>query len=115
MASPTGRDGTTENLVVGDLEIDLATPTARWRGEPLPSLRPREHALLVALADEPGRVFSKKELQAAVLGYDGFVGSRAIDQHVVNVRAKLPDPTVIRTVRGVGYALDAVGGDTAPG
>ena len=40
-----------------------------------------------------------------MLGYGGFVGSRAIDQHVVNVRAKLPDPTAIRTVRGVGYGL----------
>jgi len=53
---------------------------------------------------------AKRELEAAVLGYDGLVGSRAIDQHVVNVRAKLPDPGVIRTVRGVGYALDPAAG-----
>jgi DNA-binding response OmpR family regulator len=42
-----------------------------------------------------------------VLGFDGFVRSRAIDQHVVNLRAKLPDPRIVRTVRGVGYLLDA--------
>jgi DNA-binding response OmpR family regulator len=66
--------------------------------------------LLVTLIGEPGRVFTKRELEAAVLGYDGLVGSRAIDQHVVNVRAKLPDPGVIRTVRGVGYALDPAAG-----
>jgi DNA-binding response OmpR family regulator len=78
----------------------------RWDGAPLPTLRPRELALLATLIRELGRVFTKRELEAAVLGFDGLVGSRAIDQHVVNVRAKLPDPSVIRTVRGVGYVLD---------
>jgi DNA-binding response OmpR family regulator len=92
-------------LTAGLLALDVGTHEASWDGAPLPALRPREFALLETLLAEPGRVFTKRELEAAVLGFDGLVGSRAIDQHVVNVRAKLPDPSVIRTVRGVGYAV----------
>jgi DNA-binding response OmpR family regulator len=94
-------------LTAGPLALDLATREVRWNGATLPAFRPREFALLVTLIGEPGRVFTKRELETAVLGYDGLVGSRAIDQHVVKLRAKLPDPTVIRTVRGVGYGLVA--------
>ena len=97
-------------LRAGPLAVDLGTHEVRWDGAPLPALRPREFALLATLIGEPGRVFTKRELETAVIGYDGLVGSRAIDQHVVNVRAKLPDPTVIRTVRGVGYCLVAGAG-----
>ena len=92
-------------LTAGPLALDLATHEASWDGAPLPALRPREFALLETLLAEPGRVFTKRELEAAVLGFDGLVRSRAIDQHVVNVRAKLPDPSAIRTVRGVGYSV----------
>jgi DNA-binding response OmpR family regulator len=93
-------------LTAGPLAADLGTREVRWNDAALPVFRPREFALLVTLLGEPRRVFTKRELETAVLGYDGLVGSRAIDQHVVNVRAKLPDPTAIRTVRGVGYGLD---------
>jgi DNA-binding response OmpR family regulator len=92
-------------LTAGPLALDLGTREVRWDGGALPAFRPREFALLATLIGEPGRVFTKRELETAVLGYGGLVGSRAIDQHVVNVRAKLPDPTAIRTVRGVGYGL----------
>ena len=92
-------------LTAGPLALDLGTREVRWDGGALPAFRPREFELLATLIGEPGRVFTKRELETAVLGYDGLVGSRAIDQHVVNVRAKLPDPTAIRTVRGVGYGL----------
>jgi DNA-binding response OmpR family regulator len=102
-AATTGRTA----LRIGSLQIDRATGEVTWNGTPVAPLRPRELALLTTLAAEPGRVFTKRELEAAVLGYDGFVGSRAIDQHVVNLRAKLPDPTVVGTVRGVGYLLRA--------
>jgi DNA-binding response OmpR family regulator len=108
--TPSAAAVTGRVLQAGPLAVDLDGHEVRWAGTPLATLRPREFALLVTLIGEPGRVFTKRELEAAVLGYDGLVGSRAIDQHVVNVRAKLPDPGVIRTVRGVGYALDPAAG-----
>jgi DNA-binding response OmpR family regulator len=76
-------------------------------GEPLQELRAMEFELLTTLAGRPGKVFTKAEIQQALYGWDAFVGSRAVDQHVANLRAKLRDPALIRTVRGVGYGLVA--------
>jgi len=108
--SPSAVAETGRVLTAGRLALDLVTHEVGWDDAALPAFRPREFALLATLIGEPGRVFTKRELETAVLGYDGLVGSRAIDQHVVNVRAKLPDPTAIRTVRGVGYGLVASAG-----
>jgi two-component system response regulator AdeR len=88
------------------VEIDLERRRAIADGAELADLRPKEFELLCALARRPGKVFTKAELQEALYGWDGFVGSRAVDQQVANLRARLPDPALIRTVRGVGYALE---------
>jgi two-component system, OmpR family, response regulator len=71
-------------------------------------LTPAESALLSALADHPGHVLSRSRLQAIVgRSTPGHPASgRAIDVHVSSLRAKLPDPSLVRTVRGVGYILD---------
>ena len=95
------------------IEVDESQRRAVVDGVEL-YLRPRESKLLACLASEPGRLFTKRELEARVLGFDGFVRSRAIDQHVVNLRAKLPDPRLVRTVRGIGYLLDT-GDDVTAG
>ena len=56
----------------------------------------------------PGRVFTREELLASVWGYAAHAGTRTVDVHVAQVRAKLGDAgAVIRTVRGVGYTADA--------
>jgi DNA-binding response OmpR family regulator len=77
---------------------------------PIPTspLTPAESALLSALADHPGHVLSRSRLQAIVgRSTPGHPASgRAIDVHVSSLRAKLPDPGLVRTVRGVGYILD---------
>ena len=77
---------------------------------PIPAvpLTPAESALLSALAGHPGHVLSRSRLQAIVSRFSpGHPASgRAIDVHVSQLRAKLPDPGLIRTVRGVGYILD---------
>jgi DNA-binding response OmpR family regulator len=76
--------------------------------EPTAPLTPAESALLAALATHPGHVLTRSRLQAiAGRSTPGHPASgRAIDVHVSQLRAKLPDPTVLRTVRGVGYVLD---------
>lgn len=75
---------------------------------PTSPLTPAESALLSALADHPGHVLSRGRLQAIVgRSTPGHPASgRAIDVHVSSLRAKLPDPSLVRTVRGVGYILD---------
>ena len=55
----------------------------------------------------PGRVYSREQLLSEVWGYAAVVGTRTVDVHVAQVRAKLGDGSPIRTVRGVGYSAEA--------
>ena len=66
-----------------------------------------EFDLLAALATEPGRVFSRRQLLERVWGWDFFGDERVVDVHIRNLRKALGDdathPTIVGTVRGVGY------------
>ena len=62
--------------------------------------------LLAHLMAHPGRVFSREQLLSEVWGYAAVVGTRTVDVHVAQVRAKLDESDIIRTVRGVGYAAE---------
>ncbi|MGH3229876.1 MAG: response regulator transcription factor, partial [Streptosporangiaceae bacterium] len=74
-------------------------------GAPLePRLTATESGVLAALAANPGRVLSRRQLLAAA-GRQG-AGDRSADVYVTQLRAKLGPTIRIRTVRGVGYALD---------
>jgi DNA-binding response OmpR family regulator len=99
---PEDRD---ERVEAGRVSIDVGTRVVRVDGAATPPLRAKEFDLLCTLARRPGRVYTKGELEQALYGWDAFVGSRAIDQQVANLRAKLPDGALVRTVHGVGYAL----------
>jgi len=94
---------------IADLEIDLDAHQVTRSGQTV-ELTPTEYNLLVALASQPGRAFSRSQLLEAAQGtsgasYEGY--ERAIDAHIKNLRAKLePDPRrprYIQTVFGVGY------------
>lgn len=92
-------------LAFGDLR--LVTRDFRcWVADEECELRPKEFSLLVTLASEPGRLFTRVELAERVWGYTYLGDTRTIDTHVKNVRRKVEDPsayTYIDTVRGVGY------------
>jgi DNA-binding response OmpR family regulator len=92
-------------IEAGSLTIDVERREVHVDGAPIPPLRPKEFELLCALAQRPGRVLGKPQLEQALYGYDALVGSRAIDQHVANLRKKLPRDAMVRTVRGIGYSL----------
>jgi DNA-binding response OmpR family regulator len=96
-----GRSGA---LVRGELVIDEATYTARFKGRPL-DLTYKEFELLKYLAQHAGRVFTRAQLVQEVWGYDFFGGTRTVDVHVRRLRAKLgPEhEQLIGTVRNVGY------------
>lgn len=67
----------------------------------------REFDLLMFLASNPGRVFSRNELLDKVWGED-FVGTdRTVDQHIAQIRAHIGEHW-IETVRGRGYRLSVV-------
>jgi DNA-binding response OmpR family regulator len=85
--------------------IDTPTREVLYDNSSVPALTNKEFELLVSLAREPGRVFSKTELEEALYDCDSLVASRAIGVHVSNLRAKLPNARLVETVHGVGYKL----------
>jgi two-component system response regulator TctD len=92
---------------VGALTINRSSGVAEVAGRPL-DLRRREWAVLEALATRAGQVVARELLLSEVFGYDEPVGPNAIEVNVTRLRTKLaPDGPQIRTVRGVGYMLDA--------
>ena len=69
-------------------------------------LTPTEFDLLALLAARPGAVFSREQLLADVWGWRDGCGQRTVDSHVRGLRRKLGSD-LVRTVHGVGYALEA--------
>ena len=94
----------TPMLRVGALELDPARLAVVWRGKPL-DLPRREFALLRLLMEQGGRPISRESAQQRLYGWDEDVASNALDVHIHALRKKL-DPALIRTLRGIGYALD---------
>jgi two-component system response regulator QseB len=87
----------------GDLEYQPASKTVRWRGEPV-ELTARESALLELLLSNPQRVLSRALIQDKLYAFEQDIDSNALEVHVHHLRRKT-DAKLVRTVRGVGYAL----------
>jgi len=81
---------------------DVRIPGAMADGQPV-KLTATELAVLAALLDHPGRVLSRRQLLVAA-GRPA-AADRAADVYVAQLRAKVQPAVVIRTVRGVGYAI----------
>jgi DNA-binding response OmpR family regulator len=92
-------------LVVGAVEVDRVRRRVTVSGREV-SLTSTEFDLLAMLLRRPGRVFSREELLSEVWGYSAKAGTRTVDVHVAQVRAKLGEGSPLRTVRGVGYAAE---------
>lgn len=99
-----------ETLRIGDLTIDVAAHEIRRANTPI-SLTPLEFDLLVILARKPQQVFTREVLLEKVWGYQYKADTRLVNVHVQRLRAKIeqdPDhPTIVMTVRGVGYRAGA--------
>ena len=94
---------------VGELTID-ATRRQVLHEETEVRLSPREFELLLFLTNQPGRVYSRNEIETSVWGDDLPPSSNVVDVHIANIRSKLRDAGgfgLIRTVRGIGYAVKA--------
>jgi two-component system response regulator MtrA len=99
-----------EQLLIGDLEIDVTGHRVTRDGKPI-SLTPLEFDLLVALARKPWQVFSREVLLEKVWGYRHAADTRLVNVHVQRLRSKIehdPEiPEIVLTVRGVGYKAGA--------
>lgn len=82
-----------------------------WKGDKLLDLTPREFKILRLFVENPGRVVSRNELLDKVWGYDVFPTTRTVDNHIVKLRKAVEDqpaePTIITSIRGVGYKFNA--------
>ena len=74
----------------------------RVGGRPV-ELTATEFELLAFFLENPGLLFSREVLLDRVWGLEYPGGTRTVDQHVAQVRAKLGRPDLIETVRGAGY------------
>ncbi|HVN12983.1 MAG TPA: response regulator transcription factor [Kineosporiaceae bacterium] len=92
-------------LCAGAVVLDRHTRRATAAGRPV-ELTSTEFDLLAHLMRRPGRVAPREELLADVWGYPPGTPTRTVDVHVAQLRGKLGDAVRVRTVRGVGYAVE---------
>jgi two-component system, OmpR family, response regulator MtrA len=99
-------------MVFGDIEIRREQGVVLKAGEPL-ALTKTEFLLLCEFAEHADMVLSRDQLLERVWGYDYLGDSRLVDAHVrrlrVKVEAQPEEPTLILTVRGIGYRLHVPG------
>jgi DNA-binding response OmpR family regulator len=95
-------------LRVGALTVDPAGHAVRMDGADVPCTR-GEFAVLAAMAAEPGRVFTRRQLAERISGLDRNATDRGIDMHMMNLRRKIETnprrPAYLLTVHGIGYKL----------
>ncbi|MFV9511272.1 response regulator transcription factor [Tepidibacillus sp. LV47] len=101
-----------EVIIRGDISIHLSKYEVYVSGKKV-ALTPTEFKILVALAQKPGRVFSRLQLMNIAMGEAYANYERSIDTHVSNLRKKIEEdpanPKYIQTVYGIGYRF---GGET---
>jgi len=99
-------------LSLADIAIDILEHTITRGGKEIPLTR-LEFDLLVALAKEPGRVFTREALLSEVWGYRHSTDTRLVNVHIQRLRAKVEhdpeNPTIITTIRGIGYKAGVSG------
>ena len=97
-------DAAAAPLALGLLHVDRATRRVSRDGAEV-HLTPTEFDLLVCLGERPGQVLTREHLLARVWDWPDASGTRAVDSQVKSLRRKL-GAELIRTVHGVGYALE---------
>ena len=98
--TPAKRDNV---ITCGDIVIDTDTMEVTVKGEAV-ELTSREFDLLLTLAKNPGRVYTREILLDLLWDYDSLVDERIVDSHIKNLRHKMGGE-YIETVRGRGYRI----------
>lgn len=100
-------------LQAGPLTLDKAGCTALLNGASL-DLSAKEYLLLCHLMENPGRVFTKRQLYQAVWNESAYYDDNTVMVHISHLRGKIEtdpkNPTYIQTVRGIGYRFSTDGG-----
>jgi DNA-binding response OmpR family regulator len=100
-------NASSEMIRVADLTLDVPRMRVTAESREIEELTPTEFELLVTLARQPGRIFTRAQLLDAIHGVAFESYERAIDAHIKNIRRKLEvrasEPKYVLTVYGVGY------------
>ncbi|CAH0529623.1 response regulator transcription factor VxrB [Vibrio hippocampi] len=105
LRTPESDETESTKVTTEHLEIDKTTREVFYKGDSI-TLTRTEFDLLLFLASNLGRVFTRDELLDHVWGYNHFPTTRTVDTHVLQLRQKLPG-LEIETLRGVGYKMKA--------
>ena len=109
MRAPAAIPEEPSRISVGPLTLDAERLTVTKNGAVL-ALPPKEFALLSLLAHNAGRVLPRHVIIERVWGADYFGDTKTLDVHIKRLRSRVEDdpaePTLIQTVRGVGYTLE---------
>ncbi len=95
-------------IEAGGLRVDLLSRRT-WRGDKQVDLSAREFALLEYFMRHPGQALSRQQILSAIWDYAFDPGSNVVDVYVRYLRRKIDrrgEPSLIETVRGVGYRFD---------
>jgi DNA-binding response OmpR family regulator len=87
----------------GELTLDLSAREVTYQGKVL-SLPSRELALLRALMERPGQIFSARQLEERLYGWNERVDSNSVEVRIHHIRRRM-GPDIIVNVRGVGYMI----------
>ncbi|GGP40796.1 response regulator transcription factor [Saccharothrix coeruleofusca] len=105
---PVGAGGTgTEVFEAGDVRVDLGRHEVTVAGEVV-ALSRKEFQVLALVMAAGGAVCTRERILAEVWGRTWAGANRTLDVHVATLRTKLGRPSLLETVRGVGYRLGAV-------
>ena len=97
------RPQTDVHIEVGLLQIDTRTRMVAFDGRPV-VLTPKEHDLLVYLAQDPDAVHTREQIIESVWDENWWGSTKTLDVHIASLRKKLA-PDAIETVRGVGFRV----------
>jgi len=92
------------NIEYKGIVLDPASHQVTWNDEKV-DLSQKEFEILSFLMSNIGRVISRARLEESLYTWDSDVESNTVEVHIHHLRKKL-DPSIIRTVRGVGYIID---------
>ncbi|MFL6203738.1 MAG: response regulator transcription factor [Acidimicrobiales bacterium] len=96
--------GSSPNVQVGDLEVDLRARRTTVAGSDVDLTR-KEFDLLALLVSDPGAVRTRQEILESVWDAHWYGPTKTLDVHIAALRKKLGDPGLIETVRGVGFRV----------
>jgi DNA-binding response OmpR family regulator len=94
---------------LGAVTVDPVSREVRFEGKTV-ELTAHEYALIVAFAEHPGRILSRRQLEDALYTFDNGTLSNVVEVYVSRLRRKF-GRNAIRTIRGIGYRWGCAGGD----